>query len=717
MAMHSSSTVASEPRLISLTRSAVESPLPQAAAPGVLVFDLDSDEPLPEIPEACYPLLPSSPVAALPREFESAREPSPPEPAMGAPESVRPGGSLWLEGDVLMCACPDCSAPMSVRLWLMIADCWQCHTSIELTEEQEREVQRLLQARERAESRAAAPMASAAVPTSTLAPPAATTAVPPKTPTTSRRTTVTPTPASTAATLAPPTRPRGNGQSRALAPAASPPPAPRRRVSAAENWRRRRLQKTRRRGGWLAGLLRDTPAWLISLVLHMVLLTLLALLTMPGEDDSKYITLNVEVSKDLRREGQEQIERPADVVQFDLPVPPEVDLENKQTREAIQRADQEARELRIVDTADPQLPDLEKVKQQIGTHSGARAAVASRDPRVRVEILQQEGGTTLTEAAVARGLRWLASRQQSDGHWSLDGGTRSDSAATSLALLPFLGAGQTHLTGRYRGEVARGLRWLVQHQRPDGDLRAGSSGNSGMYAHGQAAIVLCEAFLMTGDEELRVPAQKAIDFIVKAQYPDGGWRYKPNSESAPGERRGDTSVVGWQLMALQSARAANLTVPSETFELASHYLDAARHRDGKQYCYQPNSAPSHVMTAEALLCRVYLGTRLDEPGFMEAIEHLAQHHLPSENDPNMYYWYYGTQAFHHVGGSHWDRWNLRMRDVLVNSQDKIGREAGSWPPRGQHDGAGGRIYTTALAVCSLEVYYRHLPIFRQLEVK
>ena len=81
---------------------------------------------------------------------------------------------------------------------------------------------------------------------------------------------------------------------------------------------------------------------------------------------------------------------------------------------------------------------------------------------------------------------------------------------------------------------------------------------------------------MTGDEALRQPAQKAIDFIVAAQYPDGGWRYEPNQELRGREQRGDTSVVGWQLMAMQSARAAKLKVPVETFELSSHFLDSVQ---------------------------------------------------------------------------------------------------------------------------------------------
>ena len=279
-------------------------------------------------------------------------------------------------------------------------------------------------------------------------------------------------------------------------------------------------------------------------------------------------------------------------------------------------ADADAAELRIdPNSRDPFLPDLQAVRQRVRTTTGIPSTLAVRDPRIRVEVVSEEGGTTLTEAAVSRGLRWLSRHQDSDGRWSLDnfdhspgctctgGGLHSDSAATSLALLPYLGAGQTHLAGHYRETVSRGLRWLLAEQEDNGDLRGDSEGNSGMYAHGQGAIVLCEAFLMTGDEVFRDPAQRAIDFIVKAQHSAGGWRYSPGD-------RGDTSVLGWQLMALQSARAAGLRVPAETFESAAHYLDSVAHDEGARYAYQPRLNPTHVMTAEALLCRLYLGWNL-----------------------------------------------------------------------------------------------------------
>jgi len=467
-----------------------------------------------------------------------------------------------------------------------------------------------------------------------------------------------------------------------------------------------------------------TPAWLMSLVFHLILLTILALITWGTEEFDPYITLSTTVAKEVKPGGEVLVVDPQAELAFDLPLPRDTQLEDQQQREAIIKADQEARELRLDPAAtQANLPQLSQVKSLVGGTGGGGIgrALAARDPRIRVEMVKQEGGTTLTEAAVARGLRWLAQHQSADGSWSLDrfnqppgctctrpGGMRTNAGGTALALLPFLGAGQTHLVGRYQETVARGLQWLLKQQRPDGDLRADSTSNSGMYVQGQATIVLCEAFFMTGDEQLRKPAQKAIDFIVAAQHAEGGWRYRPGEP-------GDTSVLGWQLMALQSGRAANLDVPSGTLERASHYLDSVQHQDGARYSYQRGRGPDHVMTAEALLCRMYLGWNLDQPGLHSGVQYLLNDHMP-KSAPNLYYWYYATQVMHHAGGSSWERWNFQMRDILVERQKRSGHEAGSWDPEHSHDVTGGRLYATSLATCTLEVYYRHLPLFRQIEL-
>lgn len=656
-------------------------------------LDLSSNAPLPPNLDQWMPKL-------------GARQIPAPDPSPTTGDSRwKAGHSIWLDGDVIMCPCPDCRAPMSIRLWLMIADCWQCGTSIALTEEQEREAQRLLQARDKAAANRPKTVAeSSRVKYHPDQPPK-------------------PSPRSG--------DPRSSDPSPAkLNPTVSPRHVRKRAVAA--NKPNRTLKRIHRMAmvGTTRVLMQDVfstlPAWVISGLLHLVLLMLLGLWMIEDNQDKPFIVLSAELNSDRRVGGVEDVLDTQDKVIFDLPIPPKETPKNPQEMEALIRADQIARQLRIdPETLDPQLPELYTVKVSIASSDRQRSMLAVRDPRVRVEMIKKEGGTTLTEAAVARGLRWMSLHQHSDGSWGLHdfhqagecngrcdnrGSAHSNAAGTSLVLLPFLGAGQTHLVGRYKSTVSQGLRWLVEHQKPDGDLRADSHGNSGMYAHGQAAIVLCEAFAMTGDEALKDPAQRAIDFIVQAQHPtDGGWRYEPRQP-------GDTSVLGWQLMALQSARAAQLEVPHHTLENASHFLDKVQNEVGSLYSYFPGHAATHPMTAEALLSRTYLGWKQAHPGLRMGARHLVDQHPPAKEDIQIYYWYYATQFLHHMGGPLWDQWNQQMRDILVHTQEKEGHQAGTWTQSGHHGPAGGRLYVTALATCTLEVYYRHAPIFRQIKL-
>ena len=341
-----------------------------------------------------------------------------------------------------------------------------------------------------------------------------------------------------------------------------------------------------------------------------------------------------------------------------------------------------------------------------------RQTFAARDPVRRQEVVRREGGTERTELAVADGLAWLSIQQQPDGHWTLPKNAQhgqSGAAATALALLPYLGAGQTHVTGRHRDAVRNGLIWLLRQQKDDGDLRGNSQKTTGMYAHGLATIVLCEALAMTADPALREPARRAVDFIVKAQHAAGGWRYEPGEA-------GDLSVTGWQVMALESARSAGLTVPLETLDKAGKFLDSVQSSGGSRYCYQPGREPTAAMTAEGLLCRVYLGTSPADLRVLAGARWLLDENPPERDEPNIYYWYYGTQLMHQVGGPEWDEWNRQMRELFLDMQVQAGSDGGSWTPRGGHADSGGRLYMTALATCILEAYYRHARIAPPHEV-
>jgi len=351
------------------------------------------------------------------------------------------------------------------------------------------------------------------------------------------------------------------------------------------------------------------------------------------------------------------------------------------------------------------------------------AMFAARLDENKLERLKQFGGSDATEAAVHRGLVWLERHQDPSGRWSLNrfadqcrdhpkcrghASIECDTAATALALLPFLGAGHTHRGGDYRQTLDRGLRWLIEAQQDDGELYRGNHGNARMYSHAIATIALCEAYGMTRDPALREPAQRAVRFVVEAQNPQsGGWRYQPRQDS-------DLSVHGWQVMALKSALVSGLEVPSESLAKAARYLDSVEGQGDQRgrFGYQNRSAtPS--MTAEGLLCREYLGARRDDAAMKNGARYLLDH-LPKEGQETSYYWYYGTQVMFHMQGAEWEKWNGSLRDLLVRTQIKDGSMAGTWDPRDNRENTGGRIYSTALRLLMLEVYYRHLPLYKVL---
>lgn len=333
--------------------------------------------------------------------------------------------------------------------------------------------------------------------------------------------------------------------------------------------------------------------------------------------------------------------------------------------------------------------------------------------------LQRFGGSAESEQAVNLGLKWLQSIQRTDGSWCFAeiGDARSpgymdttDMGATALALLCYLGSGQTHQTeGPFRETVQKGLNYLTQNARTSAsgaDLRGQYQEQSGMYVQGIATICICEAAaLAPSDKQLRKLATQAIAFIERAQHrAGGGWRYQPGEP-------GDTSVVGWQLMALQSAKSGRIRVAGSTLRGVREFLTSVQADEGSRYGYMSGRTDHASMTAVGLLCRMYLGWKPNNEVLQRGVKYLAERG-PSRED--MYYNYYATQVLHHFGGQYWNSWNSRLRQQLVETQITEGPAAGSWDVTDPHGNAGGRIYQTALSILTLEVYYRHLPLYREL---
>ena len=180
---------------------------------------------------------------------------------------------------------------------------------------------------------------------------------------------------------------------------------------------------------------------------------------------------------------------------------------------------------------------------------------------------------------------------------------------------------------------------------------------------------------------------------------------------------GDTSVFGWQMMALKSWRnwpAWQSIRP--VLENAQKWLrQVAKGEHLGMFCYQPYREVTPSMTAVGMLCSQYLGVGRNDPPMVEGMHYLLANLPDNTLLRDTYYWYYATLSMHNIGGAEWDSWNRKMRRVLIESQVKGGCAEGSWDPvkptLDSWGEKGGRVMMTSFNAMTLEVYYRYLPLF------
>ena len=326
----------------------------------------------------------------------------------------------------------------------------------------------------------------------------------------------------------------------------------------------------------------------------------------------------------------------------------------------------------------------------------------------RAYLVKHGGGNAESERAVARGLEWLARQQKDDGHWEFDGTSKDKVAATGMALLPFLAAGETHKNKtKHRETVEKGLQWLMKNQRSravKGGRSVGAFDTSNMYAHAIATIALCEAAGRTKDPEVKAKAKGALAFVLNAQGANGSWGY-----TGPEPVEGDTSIVGWQVQALAAAKVAGIEIADEkkVFDKADKFLQSVSTDGGAKYGYREKGA-SQTLTPVGLLSRHSMGKlEARHPTFGRGVEFLKGF-PPQKGYWDTYYYYYATRVVYQAGGDDWHKfWNPRMRDMLVDLQVAEGEAKGSWvKDQGFMGSACGRLGTTAMSLLTLQVYYR-----------
>ncbi len=390
----------------------------------------------------------------------------------------------------------------------------------------------------------------------------------------------------------------------------------------------------------------------------------------------------------------------------------------------------------------------------IGAASGASGMFGLRNGGNRHRAAVRGGGSQQSEVKVENSLNWFTRHQSANGMWDVEryqlncsdgqkcepgstgesGGSDANVAMTGYALLCYLGAGYDHKSpNKYRRTVQKAIDYLRSVQKPDGLL-----GNRN-YEHAVATMALAEAYAMTSDLELKGPAQKGISLIVArqnkdakaadAQYAGLGWDYVE-----PKPERNDSSVSGWNVMALKSGLAAGLNV-GNGMEGAKKWVERAWKASNKDWAkisdpysslssfpytwdatndqvqIDPPGSQNHDLASVGAVCGLFLGHHAGDLMVESLCNNIEKYQFPTTYPCNTYYLYYNTMAIFQSGTTRWNKWNIPMRDMLVKAQRTgDGCYNGSWDWEGTkfHGNAHGRILSTAYCCLCLEVYYRYV---------
>jgi prenyltransferase beta subunit len=334
----------------------------------------------------------------------------------------------------------------------------------------------------------------------------------------------------------------------------------------------------------------------------------------------------------------------------------------------------------------------------------AAAALASAPLAAWAQGNPEKSGARLitpeANAAIARGLAFLAGRQQDEGSFGSSGYSRNV-AVCALGGMAFMSSGSTPGRGPYGGVVDGCLDFVLEHTQDSGFITvAGSSSHGPMYGHGFATLFLAEAYGMTQRSDIREKLSKAVNLIVNPQNDEGGWRYQPQRRDA------DISVTICQVMALRAARNAGLYVPRDTIDRCIDYVKRSQNPDGG-FMYMIQGGQSAFPRSAAGVVALYSAGIYEGPEIEKGLAYVMQY-LPSEatfNHESHYFYghYYAVQAMWHAGGAHWAKWYPAIRDALVAKQ----RDDGSWMDSICQE------YGTAMACIILQMPNNYLPIFQR----
>lgn len=488
-------------------------------------------------------------------------------------------------------------------------------------------------------------------------------------------------------------------------------------------------EQSSKKPGVFAQFAKYFPMFMVSAALHFVILLIISLIPADTVQEEKTVTIITEIVEEEEPEEEieeiEEIELTKTEVEVSTEVEssdsePEEAVEVEEVEEAESDLDSELEEIVLLpDTVAFDSTNLAMIGLNLsgGSASNLPSGYGNRTGRSKMKAIGKGGGDKATEAAVDAALQWLALHQEPDGSWNAqkyEGKQHAknlDPCTTACALLPFLGAGHSETSGKYKNTVKNGIRYLNaafkdNFERPQFGSNYGAS---------LILMAMAEASIFGSSPTTKKNANRMAEFLMD-QYlksPGEGWNYTSAGS--------DFSVSGWVSLGLKSAKAATLPIMNDAkaktvMDEYKKWVKVMTNEKTGMGSYRPGRDGSSHMTWVGMFVRQAMGFNpKTDPFLKEASKHTVEwvnsgKWIGKEKPGAVYGIYYGTLAAFQQQGPAWAAWNPAMKKTLVGSQIRGNpkEKGGSWDPSHDHTGEiGGRVYTTALHALCLEVYYRY----------
>ena len=473
----------------------------------------------------------------------------------------------------------------------------------------------------------------------------------------------------------------------------------------------------------MAEQLARTPWLLLSMAVHAIVIALLFLIPVEAPPSAPPVATVLAVAPEDRIDERE---KPIETPEVEATDPSDV----VELAPSLDDQPPSPHELDCVEDYVPSDHFDPAMASAVGLGSAGPAGYAGRRPGGR-----PRGGAGWHEH-MEKALSWLRDHQDADGRWDCDafmkhdqqgapcdgrGDPLHDVGVTGLALLAFLGDGNTLRDGPYRDVVRAGVNWLRLQQDPDTGLIGTPDSHSFIYDHTIATLALCEAQGLSQYRTLRGPAQAAVRHLQAHRNPYGVWRYHPRS----GDQ--DMSITGWAYLALASADGFGLEVDRRSFGFIDSFIDemtddharvgysergglSSRHAGAHEQRFPAER--NECMTATGLLCQMLRKDATLDDAKRRKAELVARRQPVWESGAkgsslDFYAWYYGTYAMYQIGGPLWETWSRSLGQAVLKHQRLDGNFAGSWDPVDAWGDDGGRVYSTAILALTLQAYYRY----------